>query len=103
MLKVGTYYSRNDSGFSSSDWNFDRNPIVGYNKSLSFNDPMNQLALKYARSNPAWHDWILGPNYIISGPAINTPILNSQKRWYLKLDKMQADGFYIDPLLYFQK
>ena len=33
MLKVGTYYSRNESGFSSSNWDFKHNPIFWYDPS----------------------------------------------------------------------
>ena len=61
----------------------------------------HKLTLKYARLRPAWHDWILAPNYIISGPAINTPVLNSRNRYHKKLDKMREDDFIIDDDFYF--
>ena len=75
------YFNKHINGFADNgSWDFSSNPIIGYNESLSFNDPQNQLALKCARLQPAWHDWILGPNIILSGTAINTPVLNSKKR-----------------------
>ena len=58
--------------------------------------------LKYARLRPAWYDWILGPNIILSGPGINTPVLNSKKLYYNKLDLMKADGFDVDWYYYFK-
>ena len=33
MLRVGTYYSINESGFSSSNWDFEYNPIFWYDTS----------------------------------------------------------------------
>jgi len=103
------YFSKKVSGFNWIDenenqqsyWKFDENPIIGYDRTLSSDDSQNQLALKYARLRPAWHDWILLPNLIISGPAINTPVLNGKKRYYKKLDDMADDGFNIPSWLYF--
>ena len=81
------YFNKHvDDFLTNNGWNFRRNPIIGYDQALAFDDPQNQLALKEARLRPAWHDWILVPNYIISGPAINTPVLNSRKRYNKKLE-----------------
>ncbi len=95
------YFNKYEDNFlANNGWNFDSNPIIGYNRALAFDDPQNQLALKYARLRPAWHDWILGPNYIISGPAIHTPVLNSRNRFRNKLDDMRNDGLTIPARLY---
>jgi len=101
--KVPGFNSVDENGQYTGQWQFGSNPIIGYNQSLSFNDPMNQKALQYARLKPAWHDWVLGPNIFISGPLINTFVLNSQKRYHNKLDLMRADGFDIDDWLYYFK
>jgi RHS repeat-associated protein len=98
------YFNKHIDGFADNgDWKFWANPIIGYNESLPFNDSKNQLALKYARLQPAWYDWVLGPEIILSGFAINTPVLNSQKRYHNKLDLMKADGLDIDDWLYYFK
>jgi hypothetical protein len=104
------YFSKKVSGFNTADengvyndgrWYFGSNPIIGYNESLSIDDPMNQLALGYAKLQPAWHDWGLLPNVLISGFAINTPVLNSEKRYHNKLDLMRDDGFDVVWYYYF--
>ena len=100
--KVSGFNSVDEFGNQQSQWNFYSNEIIGYNSSLPFDNSQNQLALKYARLQPAWHDWVLGPNIIISGPLINTFILNSQKRYHNKLDLMRADGFDVDWYYYFK-
>jgi hypothetical protein len=63
---------------------------------------MKLIVLKYAKLQPAWYDWVLGPNILINGPAINTPVLNGKKRYYKKLDQMRADGLDILDNLYFE-
>ena len=91
------YFNKHIENFlDDNSWDFVENPIIGYDKSLAFNDPQNKLALKYARLRPAWHDWILAPNYIISGPLIHTHVLNSRNRFQEKLNNMKDDGFTID-------
>ena len=95
------YFNEYEDDFlANNGWVFNSNPIIGYNQALSFDDPKNQSALGYARLRPAWHDWILGPNYI-SGLAIHTPVLNSRKRYHRKLDDMKNDGFVISDELYY--
>jgi hypothetical protein len=81
-------------------WNFWSNPIIGYNSSLPYDNENNQLALKYARLQSGWHDWVFGPNIIISG-LINAGILNNQDRFYDKLRKMYDAGLYFpEPISY---
>jgi len=92
--KVPNFNSFDEKGNYTGQWDFDYNRIIGYDRSLPFNDPMNQKALKYARLQPAWHDWVLGPNILIS-MFIDWPVLNSKKRYHNKLELMEADGFDI--------
>jgi hypothetical protein len=97
------YFVKRYNGFTKADgtsrWDKD-NPIIGYNWDKPFDDSKNQLALKYAKLKPAWHDWVLGPNICVSGLLINNFILNRSNRYHEKLDKMIDDGFTIDDWLY---
>ena len=96
------YFNNNvDDFLSSKGWIFTKNPIIGYNEALAFDKHKNQLALKYARLRPSLLDWILLPNYIISGPLINTPVLNSKKRYHWKLKNMKNDGLIFPSKIYF--
>ena len=66
--------------YNYSGWYHDPyygNPIIGYDPSLSYNDPANQAALRNGRLRLAWYDYLLGPNIIVSG-LINALILNHQ-------------------------
>jgi hypothetical protein len=96
------YFNKKVTGFSNKDWDWGSNDIIGYDPSLPFGNSQNQLALKYARLQPAWHDWVLGPNILVS-MFINWPVLNGQKRYHNKLDLMRADGFDIDDWYYYFK
>ena len=93
--KVTGFNSVNEHGGRVTQWDFNKNPIIGYNPELAFNDALNQKALQYARFRPAWHDWVLGPNIALSGLAINLPVSNSKKYYHNKLDLMKKDGFDI--------
>jgi hypothetical protein len=99
--KVSDFNSVDESGQQHSQWYFVSHPIIGYDDSLAIDDPQNQLALKYAHLQPAWHDWVLLPNILISGFAIHTPVLNSQKRYHNMLDLMKDDGFDVQWYYYF--
>ncbi len=87
------YFNKNIDGFADNNqWNFNSNPIIGYDQNLSYNHTNNQLALDYARLQPAWYDWVLGPNIIINGPLINTFTLNSKKHYFDKLRELEHLG-----------
>lgn len=84
-----TYFTKKIDDFNWYDhekkqwdsyWDFDRFPINGYDRSHYPLSSVNQAAMDRVRLQPAWHDWLLGPNILLSGFAINTPILNGKKR-----------------------
>jgi hypothetical protein len=59
-----------------------------------------RIAKGMFKTDESRSDWVLLPNHIISGFAINMPVLNSKKQYHNKLDLMKADGFFIDDWLY---
>jgi hypothetical protein len=74
------YFMENEDGFTLADWNFNRasggHPIIGFDPTLPYNDPINQAALRNGRTRLEWFDYLLGPN-IVSG-LINALVLNSR-------------------------
>ncbi len=75
------YFSTNISGFNN--WNFSYNPILNYNQSLPFNNPINQAALNGANLHLSWYDYFMAPfNLSIIGipipGLINTLMLNQK-------------------------
>jgi len=90
------YFNKHFDDFADNgSWDFGYNPIIGYDNSLPFDHNNNQLALDYAKLQPAWHDWILGPNVVLS-MFINWPVQNSEKRYLNKLQEMELLGLPID-------
>ncbi len=75
------YFMENEDGFTLADWNFNRasggHPIIGFDLTLPYNDPINQAALRNGRTRLEWFDYLLGPNIIVSG-LINALVLNSR-------------------------
>lgn len=73
------YFNKHISGYR--DWNHFKNPIVGYNRNLPFNDPVNLAALQNARLRLSWHDYLMSPlNALFGGipvpGLINAFLLN---------------------------
>ena len=75
------YFMKNEDGFTVLDWIFDRafygHPIIGYNQSLSFDDPVNQAALKNGRLRLEWFDYLHKSHIILSG-LLNAFISNKR-------------------------
>jgi RHS repeat-associated protein len=55
---------------SYSGWDFDSNPIIGYDNSLPYNNPYNQTVLNNGLIRPVWY------NYLFTGEIIITGIIN---------------------------
>lgn len=48
-------------------WEFLLNPINNYDKDSSFDSSINQSALADGKMRPAWYDYLLPGDYVISG------------------------------------
>lgn len=67
-IRAFKYFNNKIDGFS--DWNFDRNPIVGYLKDLPITNENNQAALKNGRLQPAWYDYVFALSPTVGGLTI---------------------------------
>ena len=75
------YFSTNISGFNNGDFYY--NPILNYNQSLPFNNPINQAALNGANLHLSWYDFFMAPfNLSIIGipiPGLISTLMLNQK------------------------
>lgn len=67
-IRAFKYFNNKIDGFS--DWNFVRNPIVGYLKDLPITNENNQAALKNGRLQPAWYDYVFALSPTVGGLTI---------------------------------
>jgi RHS repeat-associated protein len=98
------HFNKHIDGFiDNGGWNFTYNKIIGYDANLPFNHKSNQLALKYAKLQPAWYDWVLLPNILISGLFINNFVLSGSKYNYKKFKQIREAGLFLnDDDFYFE-
>lgn len=69
-IRALKYFNNYINNFSDSGWNFKKNPILGYNSNLAFEDPQNQVALNRGLLGLAWY------NYLLPGEIIFTGLIN---------------------------
>ena len=69
------YFNEHENGLR---WDFDYNPIKGYNPILPFNHSQNQAALRNGKLSLSWYDFLLYPTGFVFSGLVNTLILNGR-------------------------
>lgn len=64
-IRAFKYFNKNIDGYIG--WNFDFNPIIGYDQNLPYDNPQNQAALNNGLIAPAWYNYLFPWEIAITG------------------------------------
>ena len=64
-IRAFKYFNKNIDNYTG--WRFRENPILSYDESRPYDNPQNQAALNNGLLRPAWYNYILPGEFVITG------------------------------------